>query len=131
MPPAVADAGQQETIGQRVLRLREERHLSQREVSGPGVSSGYVSRIETGKRDPSKKAIRVLAERLGVSAHFLETGELIPAVVEREIELSDAELELRLHGDLDKARAVFASVSNDEEADPALLARAQAGLGLP
>ena len=30
--------------------------------------------------------LRVLAERLDVSAHYLETGELIPAVVEREIE---------------------------------------------
>jgi hypothetical protein len=35
------------------------------------------------------------AERLGVRPEYLETGELIPEVVDREIRLSDAELELR------------------------------------
>src|SRR5438477_10290775 len=130
MPPAVGATRQQETLGQRVRRLREAKHLSQREVSGPGASYGYVSKIENDKREPSKRALRVLAERLDVSAHYLETGELIPAVVEREIEVGDAELELRLHGDLGKARTVFAGVVGDDEAEPSLLARAQAGLGL-
>jgi transcriptional regulator with XRE-family HTH domain len=114
MPLAVADTRQQETIGQRVLRLREERKLSQRELAVPGVSYAYVSKIENEIRKPTKKAIRVLAERLGVSAHYLETGELIPAAVEREIQVSDAELELRLHGDRGKAREVFTAVVDDE-----------------
>lgn len=130
MPLAVADKGQQETIGQRVKRLREERRLSQRELAAPGVGYAYVSKIENGVRDPTKKALRVLADRLNVSVRYLETGELIPAVVERELEVSDAELELRLHGERGKAEAVFASVSNDDDAEPSLLARAQAGLGL-
>jgi transcriptional regulator with XRE-family HTH domain len=85
MPLAVADTGQQETFGQRLKRLREERGLSQRAISGPGAGYAYVSKIENGARKPSLKAIRVLAERLGVNAWYLETGELIPAVVEREI----------------------------------------------
>src|SRR5438067_12443871 len=122
MPLAVADTRQQETIGQRLKRLREERKLSHRAISGPGVSYAYVSKIENDIRKPTKKAIRVLAERLGVSARYLETGELIPAVVERMIQLSDAELELRLNGDLAKAREVFAGVAKDEEGEPSLLA---------
>jgi transcriptional regulator with XRE-family HTH domain len=129
MPLAVADTRQQETIGQRLKRLREDKGLSQREISGPGASYGYVSKVENDIRKPTKKALRVFAERLGVSAHYLETGELIPAAVEREIQLSDAELELRLHGDLGKAREVFSGVV-DEDEEPSLLARARAGLGL-
>ena len=38
MPPS------QETIGQRIRRLRLEAGLSQREASGPGVSYAYLSR---------------------------------------------------------------------------------------
>lgn|GEM_PF-263354 len=125
----MADTGQRETVGQRIKRIREEQGLSQREISGPGASYGYVSKVENNLRQPSKKALRVFADRLGVSVHYLETGELIPAAVEREIQLSDAELELRLHRDLAKAKEVFAAVADDED-EPSLLARAQAGLGL-
>lgn len=64
----------QETIGERLRRLRLERGLSQRELSGPGVSYAYISRIEAGERRPSVKALRILAAGLGVSADYLETG---------------------------------------------------------
>ncbi len=63
-----------ETIGQRLKRLRLERGLSQREMSAPGVSYAYISRIEAGTRDPSVKALRKLAEKLDVTAEYLETG---------------------------------------------------------
>ena len=35
-------AGAEETIGQRLRRLRQERGLSQRELSEPGVSYAYI-----------------------------------------------------------------------------------------
>ena len=35
-----------ESVGQRLRRLREERGLSQRELSEPGISYAYISRIE-------------------------------------------------------------------------------------
>ena len=63
-----------ETIGQRLKRLRLERGLSQRELAAPGVSYAYISRIEAGTRQPSVKALRRLASKLGVSADYLETG---------------------------------------------------------
>src|SRR5437660_8781291 len=50
-----------ESIGQRLRRLRLERQLSQRELSSPGVSYAYISRIEAGARRPSVKALRQLA----------------------------------------------------------------------
>ncbi|TMK25956.1 MAG: helix-turn-helix domain-containing protein [Actinobacteria bacterium] len=47
-----------ESIGRRLHRLRRERGLSQRDLSSPGVSDGYISRIEAGARTPSVKALR-------------------------------------------------------------------------
>src|SRR5438045_9671711 len=87
---------QMETVGQRLRRLRVDRGLSQRELSGPGVSYAYISRIEAGARRPSVKALRTLAPKLGVSVEYLETGSDLRDVDEREFRLFDAELELRL-----------------------------------
>lgn len=119
-----------ETIGQRLRRLRKERNLSLRALAAPGVSYAMISRVEAGDRKPSLKTIRALARRLGVSAHYLETGELVPPDEERELALSDAELELRLSRDVAKAEAVFRAELAAEPANPALGARAQAGLAL-
>src|SRR5205814_3090070 len=87
-----------ETIGVRLRRLRLERGLSQRELSEPGVSYAYISRIEGGARRPSVKALRMLARKLGVSADYLETGMEIRDTEGRELQIADAELELRLAG---------------------------------
>jgi transcriptional regulator with XRE-family HTH domain len=95
--------GPAETIGQRLRRLRHERGLSQRELAGPGVSYAYISRIEGGARRPSVKALRMLARKLGVSADFLETGSEIRDTDERELQIADAELELRLAEVTDEA----------------------------
>jgi transcriptional regulator with XRE-family HTH domain len=65
-------------IGRRLRELRTRAGLSQRELSAPGVSYAYISRIEAGARRPSVKALRQLAPRLGVSVHYLETGEEDP-----------------------------------------------------
>lgn len=63
-----------ETIGQRLARLRHAAGLSQRELSVPGVSYAYISRIEANTRTPSVKALRKIAPRLGVTVEYLETG---------------------------------------------------------
>jgi transcriptional regulator with XRE-family HTH domain len=67
-----------ETIGTRLRRLRTARGLSQRDLSAPGVSYAYISRVEADARTPSVKAIRKLADKLGVSAAYLETGTESP-----------------------------------------------------
>jgi transcriptional regulator with XRE-family HTH domain len=63
-----------ETLYDRVRRLRAERGLSQRDLASPGVTAVYVCRIEKGDRHPSVVAIRRLAEKLGTTARYLETG---------------------------------------------------------
>lgn len=63
-----------ESVGQRIKRLRLAAGLSQRDCSSPGVSYAYISRIEAGARTPSVKALRKLADKLGVTTEYLETG---------------------------------------------------------
>jgi transcriptional regulator with XRE-family HTH domain len=61
-------------IGERIRERRLELGLSQRETAGNGVSNSYVSRIEVGTRNPSVRALREIASKLGVSVEWLETG---------------------------------------------------------
>jgi len=63
-----------ETVGQRIYRLRRERGFSQRTLAQPGVSYAYISRVEAGTRTPSVKALILLAAKLDVSALYLLVG---------------------------------------------------------
>src|SRR2546426_3576018 len=99
----------EETIGERLRRVRVERGLSQRELAAPGVSYAYISRIEAGTRQPSVKALRKLARTLNVTPAYLETGRDIDAGEERELRIADAELALRL-GDGAEAEAQLGRV---------------------
>src|ERR671935_2384209 len=103
-------AMQNETVGARLKRLRIERGLSQRDLSEPGVSYAYISRIEAGARTPSVKALRMLARKLGVSVAYLETGRHLRDVDERELRIGDAELALRLATDVPSAEAKLESI---------------------
>jgi len=96
------------------------------------VSYAYVSRIEAGQRDPSLKALRVLARRLGVSLEHLETGVAVTEAQERELRLGDAELELRLGDDLRAAEESFRALLVDarENGDVVSEARSRTGLGI-
>jgi transcriptional regulator with XRE-family HTH domain len=96
MPSSVSEGSSAESVGARLKRLRLQRGFSQRDLSSPGVSYAYISRIEAGARTPSVKALRKLAQKLGVSVEYLETGKDIREVDDRELRLADAELELRL-----------------------------------
>ena len=125
-------AAGEESIGTRIRRLRLERGLSQRELSGPGVSYAYVSRIEAGQREPSLKALRILARKLRVSLEHLETGAAVPEAQDRELRLADAELELRFGTDLRVAEESFRALLVDarESGDTYVEARARAGRGM-
>ena len=75
--PAAADPA---AVGARLRAARLRLGLSQRQLSSPGVTYAYISRIEAGARQPSVKALRKIAPKLDVSVHWLETGEDDPAV---------------------------------------------------
>jgi transcriptional regulator with XRE-family HTH domain len=123
---------QAESIGQRLKRLRLERGLSQRDLSAPGVSYAYISRIEAGARTPSVKALRMLAQKLGVSVEYLETGRDLRDTDERELRLADAELELRLGDDTSGSEKKLREVLAESMAagDHPSARRARIALGL-
>jgi len=129
--PRVEAAPDQESVGARIRRLRLERGLSQRELSEPGVSYAYLSRIEAGHRAPSVKALRILARKLRVPVEYLETGAPASSAVSRDLRLSDAELELRLGAEAEVVET-FRTLLGEahEEADDAAILRARIGLGL-
>src|SRR5881409_3917041 len=130
MPPP--EDPQAETIGARLRRLRLDRAFSQRDLSSPGVSYAYISRIEAGARTPSVKALRKLSQKLGVSVEYLETGRDIREVDDRELRLADAELALRLTDDFEdaeqKLERILAEATSAGDVASALRARIALGL---
>src|SRR6266849_10722610 len=80
---SVSEGRTTESVGARLKRLRLQRGLSQRDLSSPGISYAYISRIESGARTPSVKALRRIAAKRGVTVEHLETGA--PTSVERGV----------------------------------------------
>jgi transcriptional regulator with XRE-family HTH domain len=129
--PSVSEGSATEGVGARLKRLRLQRGLSQRDLSSPGVSYAYISRIEAGARTPSVKALRKLAQKLEVSVEYLETGRDIRDVDDRELRLTDAELELRLAENTEEAEGKLRALFDESvrAGDHASACRAQVALG--
>jgi tetratricopeptide (TPR) repeat protein len=74
----------------------------------------------------------VLAQKLGVTAHYLETGGKLPDTEARELKLGEAELLLRLDGNVAEAEAKLRDVLEDAIAhgDARDSVRARMSLGL-
>jgi transcriptional regulator with XRE-family HTH domain len=87
-----ADGRGPTAVGGRLRSRRLDLGLSQRAISSPGISYAYISRIESGTRQPSLKALRMLATKLGVSLEWLETGEDRQAKALRDLVEGLAEL---------------------------------------
>src|SRR5918999_1921561 len=83
-------------VGRRLREARLRAGLSQRDLSFPGCSPAYISRIEAGDRIPSLQLLRAMGERLGVSEDYLATGSRSPLMSDRNPVLVDAEVALRL-----------------------------------
>jgi transcriptional regulator with XRE-family HTH domain len=125
-----ASEPRRETIAERLRRLRLEQGASQRDLSAPGITYAYISRIEAGARTPSVKALRMLAAKLGVTPGYLETGSELGGAEMRELRLAEQELQLRLEGAAD-VRAVQGILEEAElHADVPATVRARILLGL-
>nr|WP_241562170.1 helix-turn-helix domain-containing protein [Streptomyces hoynatensis] len=104
---------EQPGFGRRLKAMRLARGLSQRSLAGDGMSTGYLSRLESGARPPTKQAVAYLAERLGVSpAEFRETET--PSLARAIAEAS--------YGETPEAVTVLDKlVATASDEDPALL----------
>ncbi|MFJ9544415.1 helix-turn-helix domain-containing protein [Streptomyces sp. NPDC101225] len=63
---------QQPAFGTRLRKLRQSRGLSQTALAGEGMSTGYLSRLESGARQPTERAVAYLAGRLGLQTADFE-----------------------------------------------------------
>ena len=72
------------TVGERIKKLREAAGLTQQALA---EAAGYedkasLSMIESGKSGVPKKKLPLIAKALGVTTHYLETGEESPEWVD-------------------------------------------------
>jgi transcriptional regulator with XRE-family HTH domain len=84
-------------VGRRLRDARIEAGFSQRQLSFPGCSAAYISRLEAGDRVPSLQLLRKLAQKLGADEHYLATGE--ERIQQMPPEIVEAEVESRLNGE--------------------------------
>ena len=118
-------------IGTRLRQLRVAKGLTQRELAAPRYTHSYVSTIEAGRRQPSRKALEHFATRLGVGIEELVTGRPPDLRARLELRLQEARIALSA-GQLEEADETFTSVVREAKRFglPRIEARAEEGLGL-
>jgi tetratricopeptide (TPR) repeat protein len=79
------------SLGARLRQLRVSAGLTQSELAGDRCSKEYLSQIERGKTRPTSDMLAWLAERLGVDAAFLETGQSSAEYASTEAAIARAE----------------------------------------
>ncbi len=81
MPKPKTSSGEKNLISSRLIKLRKQQGLSQRDLAHKLQLAGYdmdknvITRIETNKRYVTDIELRALSEVLGVSYAFLIDGE--------------------------------------------------------
>lgn len=93
-----------QALGGRIRALRTTRGWTQSDLAGENLSTGYVSRIESGTRRPTMKVLRELAERLGTTTEQLLNGIERSRYDEIRLGLDYAEIALE-NGDAEEAEA--------------------------
>src|ERR687886_2473262 len=83
---------EQETLGQRIRRVRRERGLTLSQVAGGDFSRAFLNQVEMGRSQPSTRVLRVIASRLGAPLDYLVEGA--DRAGERELAIARARLAL-------------------------------------
>lgn len=83
--PAVS---RDETLGQRIRRVRRDRGLSLAGVGRTDFTRAFLSQVELGHAQPSMRVLRLIASRLGTQVEYLLEGQ--DAGIERELALERA-----------------------------------------
>jgi tetratricopeptide (TPR) repeat protein len=99
-------------LGTRLRRLRLARGLTQKDLAAPRYTHAYVSTLEAGRRQPSRKAVEFFADKLGVHVDELLTGRPPGLAARLELRLLEARIALS-KGELDEAEQVFKAVGRE------------------
>lgn len=60
------------TVGENIRRIRQERHLTQRQLGEiVGASEAYIRAYESGRRNPKPASLEKIAEALAVNPEVL------------------------------------------------------------
>jgi transcriptional regulator with XRE-family HTH domain len=89
-------------VGRRLKDARLAAGFSQRQLSFPGCSAAYISRLEAGDRVPSLQLLRKLAAKLNADEQYLATG--VEQIQQDPPEVVEAEVERRLAGGRPESR---------------------------
>lgn len=106
-----------------------ERGLRQRDLAGEDISPSYISFLESGRRAPTERVLRQLAERLSC-----DVDELRPPAPERDLTSSGVHVELRLAwvallvGHVDEAERRFQEVNDHHRGEVRVTHEARVGL---
>jgi transcriptional regulator with XRE-family HTH domain len=90
----------EDTLGQRIRRLRQERRMTLAQVAGQDFTRAFLNQVEMGKCYPSTRLLRVIAGRLGAPVDYLVDGSA--RLLEREVAVERARLAL-IKGDAKRA----------------------------
>ena len=101
-----------ETLGQRIRRVRQERGMSLARVSGSDFSRAFLNQVEHGHSQPSTRVLRVIAGRLGTEVDYLLEGRL-PGL-ERELAVEKGRV-LLARGDARRALAALGRAIDSSE----------------
>lgn len=122
---------EQPAFGMRLRALRLERGLSQAALAEGGLSTGYLSRLESGARPPTDRVVEHLMMKLGVPESAFEADEQTPSLARVLATVMSAE------NDNDLSELLADSLRTADKLDPAerwqalwLLARARDMAGL-
>ena len=108
-------------LGGRIRSVRIERGLTQSELAGPDLSESYVSLIERGKRQPGRRTLQTIADRLGMTLDQLTTHTV---AVDTQVSFAVAFVELAaMNGDAESARPAIRAIYEDSRLDASSAAR--------
>ncbi|MBB5078738.1 helix-turn-helix domain-containing protein [Nonomuraea endophytica] len=120
----------QPAFGHRLRALRLERGLSQAALAAGGLSTGYLSRLESGARPPTARVVEHLAERLGVPVSAFDAAHEPQSLAQVLASVTSAE------ETGDPGEALADALRADDRVNPALswqamwlLARIRGGQG--
>ena len=101
----------EETLGQRIRKVRHARGMTLAQVAGGDFSRAFLNQVEMGRSQPSTRVLRVIATRLGTPIDYLVGGSSRLGDLEVAVERARAALE---RGDVEVARTILEGVRRPE-----------------
>jgi transcriptional regulator with XRE-family HTH domain len=100
----VTGAHAEETLGQRIRKVRQARGMTLAQVAGTDFTRAFLNQVEMGRSQPSTRVLRVIATRLDTPIDYLVEGSSRLLELERAVERARRALE---SGRVEEARTIL------------------------